>query len=207
MGNWLAPRRIWEIIKMRAPISNYLAPEKYLAQERLAPFRCEYFNGEVYAMAGSSRSHNQIASNLVIVLGIKLKQAPCSIYFSDMKVKIAAVQKYTYPDIIICCDQQLFEDNEQDVLLNPIVIIEILSKSTESYDRGLKFFHYRMIESFQEYFLVAQHFYQVEHFWRQDQQQWIYSEFHNLDDQITLHSLNCSIQLREIYQKVDLPNL
>ncbi|CAK0779526.1 Uma2 domain-containing protein [Gammaproteobacteria bacterium] len=181
-----------------------ITPEQYINQERASHFKSEYLNGEIYAMAGSSREHNQIASNIVIELGGKLRNSPCSIYFSDMKVKIAAIKKYTYPDIIISCDQQLFEDNDNDILLNPIVIIEILSDSTEAYDRGLKFFHYRLIDSFKEYILVSQKFCQVEHFLRQENNQWIYSAFHTMTDNLMIHSFNCILSLQEIYRRVAL---
>ena len=128
-----------------------LTPGQYLAQERAAETKSEYFNGEIFAMAGASREHNQISSNIVASLSIQLQEKPCSIYSSDMKVRIDQANKYTYPDIVAACEPQRFEDGHTDVLLNPVVIIEILSDSTEAYDRGLKFFHYQRLESLREY--------------------------------------------------------
>ena len=122
--------------------------EQYLRKERQAETRSEYFNGEVFAMAGASREHNQISSDIVISLGTQLAEKTCNIYSSDMRVKIERHNKYTYPDIVISCDKEFFEDENRDVLLNPVVIIEILSDSAEAYDRGLKFFHYKFINSF-----------------------------------------------------------
>jgi len=180
-----------------------LTPEQYLAQERAAETKSEYFNGEVFAMAGASREHNQISSNIVISLGSQLLEKPCSVYSSDMKVKIDRANKYTYPDIVTACEPQRFEDEHTDVLLNPGVIIEILSDSTEAYDRGLKFLHYQRLESLREYLLVAQKYIQVEKYARQGDNIWAYSEFHNLDDTISLSTLNCVLRLSDIYHKVN----
>lgn len=181
-----------------------LTSEQYLAKEREAEFKSEYINGEIFAMAGASREHNQISSNIVISLGSQLLDKPCSVYSSDMKVKIAKANKYTYPDIVATCDPQHFEDDHTDVLLNPSVIIEILSDSTEAYDRGLKFFHYQRLESLREYLLVSQKFCHVEKYERQANNLWAYSEFHDVDDAVNINTLNCTLPLKEIYRKVEL---
>ena len=181
-----------------------LTPEQYLIQERQAEFKSEYLNGEIFAMAGATREHNQISSNIVISLGSQLLDKPCSVYSSDMKVKIAHTNEYTYPDIVTACDPQRFEDEHTDVLLNPTVIIEILSDSTEAYDRGLKFFHYQRLESLREYLLVSQKSCLLEKYARQGDNLWAYSEFHDLADCVTLSALDCVLKLGDIYRKVEL---
>src|SRR5438094_499662 len=133
-----------------------LSPEEYLAQERRAEFRSEYLRGEVFAMAGASYEHTRIKDNFSREIGNQLKGGPCFVLTSDMRVKVNATGLYTYPDAVIVCEQGRFEDANVDTLLNPRVIVEILSDSTEAYDRGGKFGHYRQIASLQEYVLVAQ---------------------------------------------------
>jgi Uma2 family endonuclease len=188
---------------MRPQEHLFLTPAQYLAQERAAEFKSEYINGEIFAFAEASREHNQISSNIIINLGSQILDKPCSVYSSDMKVKIAQAYKYTYPDIVTACDPQQFEDEHTDVLLNPTVIIEILSDSTEAYDRGLKFFHYQQIESLREYLLVSQKFCHVEKYERLANGIWAYSEFHDMDDAITITTLNASLLLSDIYRKVE----
>lgn len=180
-------------------------PEEYLALERQAAFKSEYCDGWIFAMAGASREHKQICSNIVASLGSQLLDKPCSVYSSDMKVKIDLARSYSYPDVVAACDPQQFEDEQTDVLLNPKLIVEILSDSTEAYDRGMKFLHYQRLASLQEYVLVSQKSCQVEKYQRQADNTWLYGEFHSLDDIIALTSLSCSLTLKDIYRKVDLP--
>ena len=189
---------------MTAKQKTILSPENYLQKERLAEFKSEFHNGEIYAMAGASRNHNQITSNLVVSLGSQLVKLPCSVYSSDMKVRTNTVDtsKYSYPDVVLSCDKELFEDDKSDVLLNPQIIIEVLSNSTEAYDRGLKFFHYQLIPSLQEYLLVSQYYCRVEHYQRRADKQWVYSEFHSMEDDIPLATLACSLAVSEIYRRV-----
>jgi Uma2 family endonuclease len=189
---------------MTAKQKIILSPASYLQQERLAEFKSEFHNGDIYAMAGASRNHNQITSNLVVSLGHQLATFPCSVYSSDMKVRTNTVDtnKYSYPDVVLSCDKELFEDDQGDVLLNPQIIIEVLSDSTEAYDRGLKFFHYQFIPSLQEYLLVSQHYCRVEHYQRRADKQWVYSEFHSMEDSIPLPTLDCSLMVNEIYRRV-----
>ena len=170
--------------------------------ERESDTRHEFFNGAVFAMAGASRRHNQLNSNLVRILGNFLADKPYSVYASDMRVKIQKINKYSYPDIVVACLDEEFEDEYEDTLLNPILIIEVLSDSTEAYDRGDKFFHYQQIESFVEYILVSQKSPHVEKFTRQSDNTWLYSEFHALGDTVQLSSIQCRINLADIYEKV-----
>ncbi|MBE8233046.1 MAG: Uma2 family endonuclease [Endozoicomonadaceae bacterium] len=188
------------------PVNQHpvVSPEDYLTQEREAEFKSEYLNGDVYAMAGASRNHNQITSNLVVSLGGQLATEPCGVYVSDMKVRTRTLEtnKYSYPDVVVTCGEELFEDNQGDVLLNPQIIIEVLSNSTEAYDRGLKFFHYQLIPSLQEYLLVSQHYCRVEHYQRRADKQWVYSEFHQMKDNVPLSTVDCSLKVVDIYRRV-----
>ena len=155
-------------------------------------------------MAGASREHNQISANLIRVLGNQLLEKPCSVYSSDMKVKIEKITKYTYPDIVVACQTERFEDEKRDVLLNPVVIMEILSDSTEAYDRGRKFLHYQLIDSLVEYILIAQDAARIETFSRRTDNTWLYAEFHGLDVVVNIESIGCALRLGEVYQKIEL---
>ncbi|MCP4106982.1 MAG: Uma2 family endonuclease, partial [Desulfobacteraceae bacterium] len=136
---------------------NGISLEEYLTAERESEIKNEYFGGEIFAMAGASREHNQISANIVRVLGNQMLEKPCSVFSSDMKVKIREIGKYTYPDAVVVCGNEEYDDEHSDTLLNPIVIIEILSDSTEAYDRGDKFSHYQLTDTFSEYILVSQY--------------------------------------------------
>ncbi|MFH0996649.1 MAG: Uma2 family endonuclease [Pseudomonadota bacterium] len=178
-------------------------PEQYLALERKAACKSEYINGRIFAMAGASRQHNQITFNISVELGIQLKGRPCVAYSSDMRVKVAETGLYAYPDIVVTCNEPQFEDTFSDTLLNPAIIIEVLSESTEAYDRGGKFAHYRRLSSLEEFILVAQDGICVEQYVRRGQQ-WILSEISKTDEIIRLDAINCGLSLRDIYHKVEL---
>ena len=160
---------------MQAQEQHHISPEEYLTGERDGDIRHEYFAGEVFAMAGASREHNQISTNIVRLLGNQLLEKPCSVFASDMKVKVQKKKKYSYPDIVVVCEKEEYEDEHNDVLLNPVVLIEILSDSTEAYDRGDKFSHYQDIPSFTEYILVSQYTFKMERFTRQPDNSWVYT--------------------------------
>ena len=179
---------------------------EYLRTERESDTKSEYLNGDIFSMAGASRAHNQITSNLVVALAGKLSDRPCSVYVSDMKVrtKTRETNKYSYPDVVVTCGDESFEDENSDVLLNPLVIIEVLSESTEAYDRGLKFFHYQLIPSLRDYLLVTQDYCRVEHYQRRDDNQWVYSEYHDLEDEVQIATLDCIVSTAEIYRRVEL---
>lgn len=169
--------------------------------ERSSETKSQYIDGEIFAMAGASRNHNRISSNLVRAIGNRLMNSTCDVYSSDMKVKIDRT-KYTYPDIVITCEKEEFEDDAEDVLLNPIVIIEILSDSTEAYDRGKKFAFYQRIPSLAEYLLVSQHSCRVEKYVRQDSRIWRYSAFQEADGIVDLKSVKCELPIAEIYRNI-----
>jgi Uma2 family endonuclease len=186
-----------------AEIPRY-TPEQYLALERKAAFKSEYYKGYITAMAGASREHNIMALNFAAEIRSQIKGRPCEVYGSDMRVFIDRTGLYTYPDVVAVCGQRLFQGGEVDTLLNPMLIVEVLSPSTESYDRGKKFGHYRQLPSLQGYVLISQDQVLVERFIRQGDD-WLLTEFRNLDDTLRLTSIDCEIPLREIYARIEFP--
>ena len=182
----------------------YLSPEDYLALERSAEFKSEYFDGEIFAMTGASESHNLIVINTIRELSIQLKKRPCKVYANDMRVKVSPTGLFTYPDVMVVCGQAQFDDSHLDTLLNPTLIVEVLSDSTEAYDRGRKFEHYRHLDSLVEYVLIAQHRPHVESFRRQLDQQWLLTECNGLDGTLRLQSIDCDLALAEIYAKTEV---
>jgi Uma2 family endonuclease len=187
------------------PVEPFYMPEEYLALERAAPTKSEYFNGRIYAMAGASREHNLLAGNLFAVLHSRLRERPCEVFMGDMRVRIAATDAFTYPDVVVACgDIRIQRDDHLDTLLNPVVIVEVLSPSTEAFDRGDKFAHYRRLESLQEYALVAQDRTRVEQFTRQGEQ-WLLTERAGLDAALELPAIQSAVPLREIYRRVEFP--
>ena len=176
-------------------------PEQYLALERKAAYKSEYIDGHIIAMAGASRQHNLIAGNLYREVSQQLRGRPCEAYISDMRVKVSHTGLYTYPDVVMVCGEIRLEDADNDTLLNPTAIAEVLSASTEAYDRGEKFAHYRRLESLQEYLLVAQDKVRIEHYVRQGAQ-WVLSEISDLGDTVHLAAVACTIALQDVYDKV-----
>ena len=180
-----------------------LSPEQYLAIERSAETRSEYFRGEMFAMSGASRNHNRIAMNSSAEIHRQLKDRLCEVYQTDMRVKVSPTGLYTYPDIIVTCEHPTFEDSSVDTLLNPQVLIEVLSPSTESWDRGKKFGNYRQIASLREFVLISQDRMLVEKFTRLPDGEWLLSEVSSPDDRLMLASVSCSIKLSDIYARVE----
>lgn len=178
-----------------------ISPEDYLALERRSEIRSEFLNGEIFAMTGASERHNLLAGNIYTAFRAQLRQRGSETYFSDMRVKVSATGLYTYPDVVVVCDKPQFEDAEVDTLLNPRVIVEILSKSTENYDRGTKFLHYRTIQSLAEYLLVSQDQVHVEHHLRQHDG-WLLTETSRREDAIELPSVGARLALSDIYDEV-----
>ncbi|MEX1364876.1 MAG: Uma2 family endonuclease [Nannocystaceae bacterium] len=178
-----------------------MSREAYLAFEREAAVKHEYWHGEVFSMAGASRRHNLLVGNLVRILGNQLLDRPCEVYPSDMRVSNAAGDVYTYPDVTAVCGEPSISGDGHDTLLNPMVIIEVLSDATEGYDRGKKFEHYRGIESVEHYVLVAQDQPLVELYTRRADGTWSLSD-HRWDDVLELTALGCSLSVAEIYRKV-----
>jgi Uma2 family endonuclease len=187
---------------MSAQPKRLLTPEEYLAIERDVQQKHEFYRGEMFAMGGASTDHNQIAFNLATELGALLKSRPCRAYVNDMRVKVSPTGLYTYPDLVVTCEKPAFEDKQLDTLLNPQVVVEILSDATEKYDRGKKFEHYRQIESLREYALVAQDRPHIDLFTRGDDHVWRLSEATGLEASIELSAIGCRLGLADIYAKV-----
>jgi Uma2 family endonuclease len=180
-----------------------LAPEEYLALERRSEARSAYLAGEVFAMVGVSKRHNLIAANIISVLGNQPLERPCNVYPSDLRVKVSVTGKYTYTDVVVACEEERFEDAENDTLLNAVVIIEILSQSTEAKNRGRNFQHYQYIESLTEYILVAREPYRIEQYVRHGDREWRYSEYHDAEDVVRMDVFGCELALRDAYAKVE----
>ena len=182
----------------------HYTPQEYLALERKAQDRSEYFNVEIFAMTGASRRHNVMVANVLAALHGQLKKRPCEIYPSDMRVKVSPTGLYTYPDVVIVCGEPRFDDEQKDTLLNPTALVEILSKSTASYDRGEKFEHYRKLDSLNEYLVISQNKHHVEHYVRQPGNQWLLSETDDIQSTVNLTSINCRLSLLDVYEKVEV---
>lgn len=185
---------------------TYYTPEEYLALERSCEAKHEYYKGEIFVMGGATKQHVSIVTNLVGELHSQLKESQCSVFSTDLRVQVSPTGLYTYPDVIVLCDEARFSDEQEDTLLNPALIIEVLSESTKDYDRGGKFELYRTIDSFVEYVLIAQDRPHVEHYTRQPDGSWILHETNNLEDTIQLKSVRCSLRLSDIYSKIDFPS-
>jgi len=187
-----------------------LTPAEYLAFERTQEYKSEYWAGQVFAMAGASERHNLIETNVISALHTQLRGRSCKVYPSNMRIKVPATGLYTYPDVTVMCGKAQFDDMERDTLLNPTIIVEILSKSTEGYDRGKKFQNYRTLESLTEYILIAQDAVHIEHYIRQPDNQWLLSEAKDLSAVLDLPTIQCTLALGDVYDKVDFeppPNL
>jgi Uma2 family endonuclease len=181
---------------------SYLTPGEYLTLERKAEGRSEYIAGRMFAMSGASRRHSLIAGNFYREISSQMRHRTCEAHMNDMRVKVSPTGLYTYPDIVAVCGEAMFEDKEIDTLVNPTAIVEVLSESTEAYDRGEKFAHYRRLETLREYVLVAQDKIRIEHF-RREGEEWILSEVSAPDATLHLGSIDCHVGVAAIYEKVE----
>ncbi len=188
---------------MSAVPEQRLSAEQYLAIERKSEVRHQYYDGEMFAMGGASREHNRISMNIGTDLNHQLRDRPCEPFMIDMRVKVDPSGLYTYPDIVVVCDGAEFEDEHVDTLLNPQVIIEVLSETTESYDRGKKFEHYRRLQSLTDYLLVSQDEPHIEHFAKNADGHWVLSEATGLDMAVELPTIHCRLALKDVYAKVE----
>ena len=184
----------------------FVTPEEYLASERAAEHKSEYLNGEIIPMSGASYRHTIIAMNIGGWLLFHLRERPCTVHSNDLRVCVSPTGLYTYPDVVVVCGEPEFADSHFDVLLNPMLIVEVLSTSTADYDRGGKFAHYRTLDSLQDYVLVAQDAPHAEHYARQPEGRWLLSETKDLGGEVELASLDVRLPLAEIYRKVDFSN-
>ena len=182
----------------------FLTPEQYLEIERKATYKSEYYNGEMFAMAGAKEAHNLLAMNLAAALHQQFRSRPCRVYPSDMRVRVSPTGLYTYPDVSAVCDEPRFADEQRDTLLNPSLLVEILSPSTEAYDRGRKFESYKSIESLREYLLVASDRIHADLYTRQGDGRWLLTSADRLEDSLAIESIGAQITLADLYEKVEL---
>jgi Uma2 family endonuclease len=180
-----------------------VSPEEYLERERKAETRSEYRNGEIIAMAGSSPEHARIVSNLHFRIRLGLKSGSCDVFATDIRLGVRAANLYTYPDLMVVCGGLVHPDNQRDIVLNPVILIEVLSNSTQDYDRGEKFASYRSIPSLMEYLTIAQDKIHVDQHTRQPDQNWVLKEFNEPGATIRLESIAIELRVADIYEKVE----
>ncbi len=194
---------------------GYFSVEEYLALERESEERHEYLDGYVYAMAGESPEHSDICSNLAGILYLQLRGTPCRVWSKDTKVRSGPEPKsrqatkglFSYPDLVVVCGAPQFHDAYRDVLLNPAVIIEVLSPSTEAFDRGEKFWRYRTwLPALTNYLLVSQALPLIEQYLRQSNDTWILSTASTLEESLYLAPIDCTLRLREVYDRITFPS-
>ena len=186
-----------------AAAQTSLTPKEYLNFERKATTKHEYLNGQIVAMSGASFAHNFITVNIATSLNVQLMAGECRVATSDMRVKVTEIDSYFYPDVVVVCGEPIPEDNVFDTLLNPTLIVEVLSPSTEIYDRGEKFEHYQQIVSLKDYILISQDAVHVEHYCRQGSG-WLRSEFWEIEDVLSLLSIGCELRLQDVYSRVEI---
>lgn len=180
--------------------------EEYLELDYNSEEKIEFWDGNVFTLAGVSEAHDRIQSNAHFFLRLKLQGRKCRVFLSDMRVDVPAYPPYRYPDLSALCGEAKFnQSGKQQLLANPSVIVEILSDSTADFDRGYKFTYYKSIESFNEYVLIAQDRPHVTQFIKQDENNWLNREFNSIAERFYLASLDCEIELAELYQDVEFP--
>jgi Uma2 family endonuclease len=183
-----------------------LTEQQYLEIERAAEFKHEFLDGEMIAMSGATLRHSDIASNVLAELRGRLRGSQCKAFNADLRVR-ASERLCSYPDVSVICGKPALAGENQDILLNPIVIFEVLSPTTEKYDRGLKFQLYRTNESLREYILVSQGSVRVEHYVRQDATTWTLRDYVSMNDELKMDSIGASLPLHRIYDGVELEPL
>jgi Uma2 family endonuclease len=188
------------------PRHRYTSAE-YLARERASDYKSEFYAGEIFALAGGSEQHNLISGNVYASFHAQLRRRQCTVYPSDMRVFIPHTGLYTYPDVSVVYGPAQFQDAQRDTLLNPTVIVEVLSPSTENYDRGKKFQNYRTLDWLQEYIVIAQNAYHIEHYIRQPNNQWLLEEFDDMMAILDIRAIGCTLTLQDVYEKVAFEQL
>ncbi len=190
---------------MSAQPLPYYTIEQYAELEEGAPYKSEFIAGRIYAMSGGTPSHSLIAGNIILELGNKLKGGPCKVYTSDLRVGIMPIDVEAYPDVTIVCGEPRINPFDKNSIINPSVVFEVLSPSTERYDRGEKWEHYQRLDFLQEYLLVSQHKPKIEHYVRQGDSTWVFKSTEGLDAAVTI--LGASLSLAEVYDKITFPTL
>ena len=190
---------------MSAIAKTRMSVEDYLTNENAAPFKSEFYDGEVFAMAGASHTHNFVKHNLERAIGNRLESGPCRAASSDQRVRIERTGLFTYPDIVILCGKPKFSPRDPLAIVNPTAIFEILSPTTEDYDRGTKFKQYRQIPGFREYVLVAQDEAAVERHTLQPDGSWNLTSIEGIAESLELGSVGITIPLAEVYRDIEFP--
>ncbi len=180
----------------------YYSKEEYLEMESLSDVKSEFYAGEIVAMAGGSLKHSLICVNLIRRMAEAVENKDCAVFESNMKLELAEADAYVYPDLMAVCGEVKLAENRRDVITNPVLIVEVLSPATESFDRGRKFAYYRMLSSLKEYVLVSQEKAAVESFCKQDENTWLYTVAEGLDKKFVLKAIEYEITLKDIYHKV-----
>lgn len=181
------------------------SPQEYLEIDRAADTRNEYFRGEIFAMSGGSSRHSLIAANILGELRSALRDKPCTVFTGDLRIGVSASGLYTYPDVSVACGELQFDDKRRDTLLNPVVLVEVLSETTEAYDRGKKFQHYQKLTSLREYLVVGQDAPIVELFSRNDDGTWKLTTINELGGSLIIPAIGVTLPLSEVYAKVEFP--
>lgn len=189
----------------QSTVEKLMSEAEYLVFEEKSKIRHEFMDGEIFAMAGATRKHNLLTTNISRSLGNQLEEGNCEVYASDFRVKIREGHN-VYPDVAVACGDISTENNDT-TLLNPTVVFEVLSKSTEKRDRGEKAEDYFKLPSLQDYILVSQNRVRVEHYSRQSNNNWLLRIHESLDEELILESIDCSISLVIIYLKLNLPQI
>lgn len=182
---------------------DYYTPEEYLELEINSEERNEYIDGEIITMTGAKPNHNQIALNLGSTINFYLKGKPYQVFIADQRLWIPKRRIYTYPDVMITSLPLQFQPNRKDTIINPLILIEVLSQGTKNYDKDEKFAAYRTIENFKEYVLIDQYKIKVEHYVKTDENKWLFSEYNELNQTLSLTNISLEISLTDIYDKVD----
>lgn len=185
---------------------KYYSSEEYLKLEEKAETKNEYRNGEIIPMAGVTINHNRISGNIYAHLNFFLRDKNAEVFMSDVKLFISEENIYTYPDVMIVRDSPIYQNDSKTIITNPLIIIEVLSLSTQDYDRGQKFKYYRSLESLQEYILIDQYEYSIEQFAKNQQGKWVLTEYKKLEEKLLLESIAWEIPLTDIYQRVEFPS-
>ena len=186
-------------------MEHYVTAQQYLNMERSAESKSEYVHGEIVAMAGATEAHNLVVTNVLRELSTQLKGRPCRTYPSDMKVEVGLDSLFCYPDVSVVCGEPQFHDKHHDMVRNPCLIVEVASRSTEAYDRGAKFAQYRRLASLTDYILISTVEMRIEHYTRQHDDRWLLSDVPGGQQSVKIASLNCELEMSEVYDRVDLP--
>ncbi|MEL6555322.1 MAG: Uma2 family endonuclease [Cyanobacteria bacterium J06621_11] len=191
------------VLSVPAPATKTHSAEEYLALETQSDIRNEFRNGEIVPIAGGTPAHNKISSAFNALLWISLRKKPFSVFVTDQRLWIPDVGMYTYPDVMVVKEPIALQAGRKDTVINPILIAETLSDSTQTYDRGDKFAHYRTIDTFQEYVLIEQHRPRIEHYIKKSDTQWLLTEYAGLGNSFKLQSVGIEIELSDLYEDID----